>query len=294
MRGHMPPGERGIFLGIRVVCDYRPPQITNSIGMKLARIPAGKFLMGSPENEPGHKDDEHQHEVVLTQPFHMGVHEVTVGQFKAFVKQTGYRTEAEKNGRGAFRRFAEDGQWKSDPGASWHDPKFEQNEDHPVTCVSWNDAIAFCDWLSKKEGKKYGLPTEAQWEYACRAGSQTRFYFGVQQTELTQHAWYWPNAEVKTHPVGAKKPNCWGLHDMVGNVWEWTADWYAADFYKKSPKADPLGPASGKTRVIRSAGWSQDVQHCRSAHRNSGSNPSGCSTDTGFRVVCEVQPTAKK
>jgi formylglycine-generating enzyme required for sulfatase activity/WD40 repeat protein/serine/threonine protein kinase len=279
-------------VGFRVVCEYRPPQITNSIGMKLARIPAGKFLMGSPENEPGRKDDEHQHEVVLTKSLFMGVHEVTVGQFKAFVKETGYRTEAETSGHGAFRRFAEDGQSKSDPGASWRDPKFEQTDDHPVTCVSWNDALAFCNWLSKKEGKKYGLPTEAQWEYACRAGSQSRFYFGDKEAELTEHAWFWSNAGVKTHPVGAKMPNRWGLHDMVGNVWQWTADRYAADTYKKNPQTDPLGPDIGKNRVLRSAGWSQDVQHCRSAHRNS-SDPSGCSTDTGFRLVCEVQ-SAKK
>ena len=184
--------------------------------MKLAPIPPGKFLMGSPDNETGRNASEGpQHEVVLTGPFYMGVHDVTVGQFKAFVKETGYQTE---KGGGAYR-FA-DGSWQLDPLANWQNPGFEQSDDHPVVCVSWNDANAFCNWLSKKEKRMYQLPTEAQWEYACRAGTTTAYSFGDDPKDLGDYAWYQDNSGNHTHPVGGKKPNPWGLYDMHGNVWQ--------------------------------------------------------------------------
>jgi serine/threonine protein kinase len=158
--------------------------LVNSIGMKLVPIPPGKFLMGAPDDEPVRRDHEGpQHEVVLTRPFYIGVYDVTVGQFRAFVKETGYRTEAETSGEGATVLIT-DSEAKMDPKANWQNPGFEQTDDHPVVCVSWNDAKAFCDWLSKKEGKTYALPTEAQWEYVCRAGSTTRFYCGDDEQEL--------------------------------------------------------------------------------------------------------------
>src|SRR5262249_1415547 len=137
-------------------------RIVNSIGMKLQRIPAGKFVMGSPPSEARRTNDEDQHEVAITRPFAIGVTAVTVGQFGAFVHTTGHKTEAEK----ANDRF------------TWRQPGFEQPDDHPVVCVNWYDAVAFCDWLSQKEGKKYTLPTEAQWEYCGRAGSASTYYFG--------------------------------------------------------------------------------------------------------------------
>jgi formylglycine-generating enzyme required for sulfatase activity len=159
-----------------------PVEINNSIGIKLALIPPGQFLMGSPDGEAsGETNIEPPHEVVITKPFYMGVHDVTVGQFKAFVKVKNYQTEAEL-GDGA-RRFFPNGGWKIDPNANWQNPGFEQTDEHPVVCVSWNDARAFCEWLSAKEGKHYALPTEAQWEYGCRAGSQTKFYFGDDDQE---------------------------------------------------------------------------------------------------------------
>jgi formylglycine-generating enzyme required for sulfatase activity len=260
----------------------KAPPLVNSIGMKLAPIPPGKFLMGSPDNEQGRDPHEGpQHEVVLTRPFYMGVHTVTVGQFKAFVKAKGYRTEAENGGR-ANRLFA-DG-WREDPQANWKNPGFEQTDDHPVACVSWNDAKTFCDWLSDKEGKQYALPTEAQWEYCCRAGSRTKFYFGDDERALAQYAWYKANSEMKAHPVGQKVANPWGLYDMHGNVWQWTADWYAADYYQKSPKEDPPGPSAGEFRVQRGGAWYYDV-YCRSAHRFGRNTPSNRSTDFGFRVA---------
>jgi WD40 repeat protein/formylglycine-generating enzyme required for sulfatase activity len=255
--------------------------LTNSIGMKLAPTPAGKFLMGSPNDEPGRKADESpQREVHITRPFYMGVHHVTVGQFRAFVKATGYKTDAEKSG-GALRLSANG--WITDPKANWDNPFFEQTDEHPVVCVSWNDAKAFCDWLSAKEGKRYALPTEAQWEYACRAGSRTRYFFGNDDKDLAEYAWYSVNSGKKTHPVGQKKANAWGLHDMYGQVWQWTADWYAADFYQHGSGRDPAGPASGRFRVLRGSDWSNDS--CRSAQRRGEYEPVHRFTFVGFRVI---------
>jgi formylglycine-generating enzyme required for sulfatase activity len=260
-------------------------ELTNPLGMKLATIPPGKFLMGSLDDEEGRNADEGpQHEVAITQPFCMGVHDVTVGQFAAFVKATGYKTEAETSGQGSYV-FAND-KWSNDPQADWRRPGFQQSDDNPVVCVSWNDAKAFCDWLSDKEGKKYALPTEAQWEYSCRAGSSTKAYFGEDDNAASQYVWSNHDSASKSHPVGRKKPNAWGLCDMNGNVWQWTADWYAADYYQKSSKTDPTGPRTGRTRALRGAGWGNGVPDCRSACRLlDGHRPSHRAADVGFRVV---------
>ncbi len=238
-----------------------PKMVTNSLGMKLALIPPGTFLMGSPENEPGRNPDEFQHEVTLTRPFYMGIHEVTVGQFRAFVKETGH---------------------KADP-RSLEDPTFAQADDLPVVYVSWLDAVAFCEWLSKKEGKKYALPTEAQWEYSCRAGTTTRYFF--EEKELNEHAWFGEKSGNKTQPVGQKKPNTWGLHDIAGNVYEWTGDWYGKGYYEKSPREDPAGPGTGINRVIRDGGFAPNLEFLRSANRYSIRGPSYRSQYIGFRVV---------
>src|SRR5262249_52646803 len=156
--------------------------IRNSLGMKLVLIPASKFLMGSPKDEPDRLDDEQQHEVEITQPFYLGKHEVTVGQFKVFVKDANYRTEAETDGKGG--RAFDGKEFVQKPEFTWKNLHFAQADDHPVVVVSWNDAVAFCVWLSKKEGKTYRLPTEAEWEYACRAGTQSRFHTGDRDDDL--------------------------------------------------------------------------------------------------------------
>jgi formylglycine-generating enzyme required for sulfatase activity len=155
-----------------------------------------------------------------------------------------------------------------------------------VVFVTWNDARAFCDWLSKKEGKQYRLPTEAEWEYACRAGSPSRFHFGNDEAELGQYAWYSENSKGQTHPVGQKKANAFGLHDMHGNVWQWCADWYDSAYYQNSPKEDPQGPnTAGASRVIRGGSWDDSPRLCRSAYRPCDA-PSSRLSDLGFRVVC--------
>src|SRR5262249_1018949 len=148
-------------------------ELTNSIGMKLILIRAGEFLMGSPDGDGD--DDEHpQHRVRITQPFYLGVHEVTRGQFRRFVDEAGYQTETAQDGKDGWGGKEEAKKFEQNRGYSWQNPGFEQTDDHPVVNVSWNDVVAFAAWLSRKEGDTYRLPTEAEWEYACRAGTTTR------------------------------------------------------------------------------------------------------------------------
>jgi formylglycine-generating enzyme required for sulfatase activity/tRNA A-37 threonylcarbamoyl transferase component Bud32 len=261
------------------------PPLENSIGMKLVPIPPGEFLMGSPVSDPGRKNIESRHEVLITRPFYLGMYEVTVGQFQAFVQATHYQTEAETGGQGAYHALPEG--WKFDPKLNWQNPGFEQTAEHPVVCVSWHDAVAFCDWLSNKEDKKYGLPTEAQWEYACRAGTQTRFSFGDDDRELTRYAWHKSNAGEKTHRVGEKQANAWGLYDMHGNVWEWCQDWYGP--YEGLEFKDPLRTHQGaeNARVCRGGSWNGAGALCRAAWR-SGISPGHRVNFLGLRVCIRL------
>jgi formylglycine-generating enzyme required for sulfatase activity len=250
--------------------------LTNSLGMKLKLVPAGKFLMGAKDG--GSKGQAPEHEVAITKPFSIGMHEVTVGQFRQFAEAAKYQTQPEKD----------------NATPTWRKPPFEQADDHPVVCVSWVDAAAFCAWLSNKEGKRYALPTEAQWEYCCRAGSQTKYSFGDDDADLPRYAWYSRNAGKKTHPVGQLQPNAWGLYDMHGNVREWCADYYKKDYYRHSPREDSPGPTSSdpfnkarETRVIRGGGWFRPEGYCPSAFRlDHGNDQAGYhSGAVGFRVV---------
>ena len=261
------------------------PQTTNSIGMQLMQIPAGRFKMGSTDADAdANADEKPQHRVRITAPFLIGVYSVTVGQFEQFVNETSYQTEGEQSGNGSVGLDLVTGKVEPKPQYTWrswlnedkqHPSNFKQTNDHPVVCVSWNDAQAFCKWLSDKEGKPYRLPTEAEWEYACRAGTTTRFYNGDDENGLQEIAniadaslpkkWVWNTDDPPftkgmhlppyakpwndgypfTAPVGKFKPNAYGLYDMVGNVGEWCSDWYDPDYYKHSPKRDPKGPADG-------------------------------------------------
>jgi formylglycine-generating enzyme required for sulfatase activity len=241
---------------------------TNTIGMELVLIPAGEFLMGSPDDNQNAGDDEkQQHRVRITRPFYLGVHEVTQGQYREVT------------------------------GANPSD--FQGSDDLPVEHVSWDEAIAFCNKLSEHEGLKpyyrvgggaplggdgYRLPTEAEWEYACRAGSTTRFSFGDDEARLGEYAWFVGNSDSKTHPVGQKRPNAFGLYDMHGNVWEWCWDGYEAKSYAGSPGADPLGPSQAAARVIRGGGWIIEPRLARSTYRY-GFSPEYRKFDLGFRVA---------
>jgi formylglycine-generating enzyme required for sulfatase activity len=277
-----------------------PIEMTNSIGMKLRFIPPGKFIMGSSKEEINFwlkqsnawvkerlPSESPQHEVEIAQPFYMGQTEVTVGQFRQFVQATGYQTQAERDG-GAYRRLP-NGEWKTDANTNWLNPDFAQTDDHPVVCVSWNDAVEFCHWLSKKEGKEYRLPTEAEWEYGCRAGSKGRWSFGDSEAEFLDYAWIGSNSQSHTWPVAGLKGNAWGLHDMHGNVLGWCQDVYDANYYKTSPAKDPPGPTGGGERVARGGAWNKGPEGCRSAFRDHY-RPTGCNTAVGFRVVLVVSP----
>jgi formylglycine-generating enzyme required for sulfatase activity len=279
------PAKRPQIQSLATLWLGDPTKLVNSIGMKLKLIPAGEFLMGSPESDPDAKDNEKpQHRVRITQPFYLGLHPVTRGQFRRFVEATGYQTEAEKDGKGGWGRDAAAGQWVRDPKFTWRSVGFDQTDDHPVVNVSWNDATAFSDWLSRQEGQEYRLPTEAEWEYACRAGTTTRFSFGADEDALGQYAWYSANSKDRTHPVGEKKPNAFGLNDMHGNVWEWCWDGYDAAYYQKSPAVDPRGPDPASDRVLRGGGWSYVPRFARSAYRNR--NVPGHRSDyLGFRLA---------
>jgi formylglycine-generating enzyme required for sulfatase activity len=234
-----------------------PHVITNSIGMKLVLIPAGEFLMGSPEGENGrHYFAGPQHRVKITKEFYMGTTEVTQAQWKVIM---GYN------------------------------PSDFIGDDLPVESVSWDECQTFLKILSAKEGKKYRLPTEAEWEYACRAGSPTKYYFGENYEKLDEYGWYGENSDGTTHPVGGKRPNAWGLYDMHGNVDERCQDFFGKDYYKNSPAANPTGPESGESRVDRGGCWRDIPRSCGSASRNSVL-PDIRRNYLGFRVVLEYRP----
>ena len=281
---------------------------TNTIGMLLVKIPAGEFMMGdtmSPEEVhkkwPGgqiewYKRAHPRHRVVISKPFYMGATEVTRGQFGRFAREKNYKTDGEKEGKS----FAlKDGKWGYHDGVNWRNPLFKQADDHPVVCVSWNDAAAFCQWLSKKEGGDCRLPTEAEWEYAARAGSATTWYWGNDESgaqgkanvagEGEQLNWSVKFKNVRdghtyTAPAGSFMPNAFGLYDMIGNTWEWCADRFDADYYSKSPTSDPKGPSAGLERVLRGGSWDDDPWVARAASRLWYS-PDFRGPYNGFRVV---------
>lgn len=276
----------------------------NSIGLKLIRIPAGEFTMGSPVREKGRRQDEPQRQVSLTRDFFIGQFEVTRGQFRKFVEASGFKTDAERGIRGGYGYDESTNQLPGpDKKYSWRFAGFSQTDEHPVINVSWNDAVAFCQWLSKQEQKTYRLPTEAEWEYACRGGTTTAFCNGDDPEKVVdvgnivdalakekfpdRIAVGVNDGHVFTAPVGSFKPNAYGLHDMHGNVWEWTADWFGTP--EAIPQTDPRGPEQGKDKVIKGGDWYHDWSFARSAQRYP-IHPGLCRRHAGFRVVREVSP----
>ena len=222
-----------------------PKELTVDLGkgikLEMVLISAGEFKMGSPDSEEGAYDwEEPQHRVRITKPFYLGKYLVTQEQWEAVMGNNPSGFKGTKN---------------------------------PVETVSWDDCQQFVGKLNAKvgtQGGKFVLPTETQWEYACRAESKTRFCFGDDESKLGEYAWYRANSDEKTHPVGQKKPNAWGLYDMHGNVWEWCQDWWKNEYYKESAVDDPTGPIRGRFRVIRGGGWTDRARMCQSAYRSTG------------------------
>ena len=235
-------------------------EIENSIGMKLRLIPAGSFNMGS---EEGYIDEKPVHCVTISKPFYMGVYEVTQEQYKQIMDAK---------------------------------PSKFDGKNLPVENVSWFDAVEFCRRLSETEGLYYRLPTEAEWEYACRAGTTSKYYWGDKFDGA--YSWYEKNSNGQTHPVGQKLPNNWGLYDMVGNVSEWCSDRYNRDYYQWSPTIDPQGPSLGQVRVLRggsfkrwdgaSASWFRDRHWPQPINPNIEPRDMDYDGTIGFRVVLDV------
>ncbi len=295
------------LLTVPLRADEKKPDavITNAAGLQLAYVPAGDFLMGAADADKDALDHERpQHRVRITRPFYLGTTPVTVGQFRAFVKDSGYKTDAEVGKATAWKYITAAGKIEAGkPEHNWQNTGLPLGDDFPVLNVTYNDALGFCRWLSASEGKTYRLPTEAEWEYACRAGTTTRWWSGDDEDalETAAHlAFYSPkkygqasgpktrdDAYLFMAPVAKYRPNPWGLYDLHGNVWQWCSDWYAPDYYKASPAEDPQGPKGGETRVVRGGNWSRGPFHCRSSHRYDIA-PDSCSLWIGFRVVLET------
>ena len=242
---------------------YLTLDLGNGVTMKLVRIEAGTFMMGSPATQKDRDNNEGPHrQVTISKPFYMGATEVTQAQWKAVMNTQ---------------------PWKGKSLA-------KAGADHAASYISWDDATAFCTALSKKTGRTVRLPTEAEWEYACRAGTTTVYGFGNDPAKLGDYAWYrsntWDAEEKYAHRVGVKKPNAWDMYDMHGNVWEWCSDWYAKPSTNANAR-DPKGPPTGTNRVLRGGSWYVIPEFCRAASRM-GISPDGRYRTFGFRPVVEI------
>ena len=227
----LPTGEPGSHGGELVV------SLPGGAEMEFVWIGPGTFQMGSPNSESGRDNDEKAHEVEISQGFYLGKYEITQGQWESVMGETPWSGES----------------------------YVQSNSSHPAVYISWEDVRRFAAKLNSEAGEAvYRLPTEAEWEYACRAGTQTRWSFGDDEFALGSYAWYadnaWNAGEQYAHAVGTKLPNPWGLYDMHGNVWEWVNDWYGESYYNSSPRVDPPGPTSGSYRVFRGGHFGNDAQ----------------------------------
>lgn len=303
--------------------------------MELVLVPAGTFKMGSGESPQDTAaffntayrslfppdlekafdaewfENEHpQHEVSITRPFFMSACPVTRGQFRQFVAATGYKTEAETTENLRPPGWDAEGRaFRNGKQYSWRNTGFEQTDDHPVVNVSWKDANAFCEWLGTRDGRTYRLPTEAEWEYAYRAGSTTRYPSGDSPAPLGDVSnavaraspakvpdWKYmmpvDATTLFTVPVKRGNPNRFGLYDMHGNALQWCSDWYGSDYYAASAATDPAGPPAGKDKTLRGGPWTFRPLGARSAER-SWAEPDGRNCAAGFRVVATHQSLAK-
>jgi formylglycine-generating enzyme required for sulfatase activity len=290
-----PFGESEARAAQRAWASYlkREVLLTNKLGMKLSLIPPGEFEMGSPGSEADRSTDEHLHRVRISRPYYLGVYEVTQEEWESVM--------------------GSNPSWFSRSGDGKNDVSGLDTSRFPVESISWEEASEFCRKLSAREGELYRLPTEAEWEYACRGGVKSAYYFGDDRSQLQTYAWFANNSGRSTldsdklwetyrttpqkyleallanqchpHLVGAKKPNPFGLYDMHGNVWEWCRDYYAKDYYQSAPSTDPENttPDKDSYRVCRGGSWFSNARDSRSAYR-SWSTATNRGSNIGFRV----------
>ncbi|QIF00472.1 SUMF1/EgtB/PvdO family nonheme iron enzyme [Roseimicrobium sp. ORNL1] len=262
----------------------------SGVKLDLVLIPTGGFMQGSPASEPERGADEAQRFVHLSKEYYIGKTAVTRAQWERFAAETGYRTEAESGPSGGF---GWDGKALTQRKEfTWRNPGFPQDGSHPVTIITYPDAEAFCKWLTKKTGRKISLPTETQWEYACRAGATTAWHSESDDPAASNEvAWHKGNAGNATHPAASTKANGWGLH-IGGNVAEWCQDWYAP--YENGPLTDPLQTNQNLSdkprRVLRGGSWNRDAKNTRSAARFRA-DPQSRNADIGFRIVAATVVT---
>ncbi len=271
---------------------------------EMVAVPAGRFEMGSPSSEEGRDGDEGPvHRVAIPSPFAIGVHEVTRGEFARFISATGRST-------GDSCWIYEDGGWVERSGRNWRSPGFSQGDSHPAVCVSWDDAQAYAAWLSRETGESYRLPSEAEWEYAARAGTRTARYWGESASGQCGYAngadaavkrrdsdWPWAVAEcsdgyARTAPAGSFEPNAFGLHDVLGNAWEWVEDCWHGNYDDAPSNGDAwLGGHGGECsrRVLRGGSWNFDPKDLRAAYRVSVDTGSWLNY-FGFRVARTFTP----
>lgn len=267
--------------------------------MEFIGIPQGCFLMGSPSSQKNRRSNEGPQHEVCVDGFSISKYEVTLGSWRKFIQETGYSTDAEQNTKEKGCFSLKDDKWGYQDGRFWDNVGFPQSDNQPVVCVSHNDVEEFIRWLNRESGRAYRLPTEAEWEYAARAGSTTSRFWGEDESLACQYGnvadksynlLFTCNDGYKwTSPVGHYKANAFGLYDMLGNVWEWTSDWYGNDYYRSSPRDNPTGPKSSANMVNRGGGWVCGPAFVRSALRV-WIRPWARSASVGFRLVLAPKP----
>lgn len=273
---------------VTAAAETRSFDLGSGVKLEVVKVAAGKFTMGSPDAESGRNTDERAHEVTLTRDFYLGTTAVTVGQWSQFVSETNFKSETETGTSGGF---GWNGQaLEQRPEFNWRNPGFAQERDHPVVMVTWEDAQAFLKWLSAKSQWIFVLPWEAQWEYACRAGSETAWWMSGDASAAGEGIWTKENAGNRTHPVTSRPANPWGLH-ISGNVWEWCADWYGP--YAPGAAKDPVQGTptleEKPRRVLRGGSWLRPLKDTRSAARYRNDARSR-NADNSFRVMSFGSP----
>jgi len=302
---------------IDITRDRTFESFTNSVSMKMVRIPAGAFVMGSSETDVGWamatlardqpvslENELPFHKVRISRPFFLATTPVTVGQFRAFVEETGYITDAEESGGGDVFN-SQSNSFERKAGSSWRNPGWSVQDDQPAAMISYNDAQAFVDWLSVRESLPYKLPTEAQWEYAARGGlPMSQFPWGDSLPDgrkanyadkNTSYAWrdrYADDGYAHVAPVGTYEANGYGLYDMAGNLLQWVRDYYGEDYYRFSPDVDPEGPGQGENRVMKGGSWLFGPVNLRCAFRG-WARPETAFANVGFRVAIELASTRR-